>query len=157
MNNNALFLILFIALFALSNSLQIKSRTKSLQSAQYPNLLIAGEFLKSGEGLLSANKNFKAVMQEDGNLVVYNISAGKPIWASNTSTTDKTKLPYFAKMQYDGNFVIYNSKGQPVWASQTYHSKPSPTFSLIMQDDGLLTLYGVDELAKWDTKTTGKK
>jgi hypothetical protein len=156
MNKNALFLVIFIALFTLSNSLQLKLKTKNLQSAKYPNMIIAGESLKAGEGLLSANGNFKAVMQTDGNLVVYN-NSGKTLWASNTFTTNKTKLPYTAVMQDDGNFVIYNVKGESVWASQTWHSKPDDTYSLIMQDDGLLTLYGVDELPKWNTKTAGKK
>ena len=156
MNKNALFLVIFIALFAHSNSLQIKSKTKNLRSAQYPNMIIAGESLKAGDALLSANGKFMAVMHTDGNLVVYNI-VGKQLWASNTSTTNITKLPYMAKLQYDGNFVIYNVKGEPVWASMTYHSKPEDTYALIMQDDGLLTLYGVNEYPKWGSKTARKK
>lgn len=58
---------------------------------------------------------FRAVLQGDGNLVVYN-AASHPLWASNTNNHPGALLA----IQSDGNLVIYDSTtGLPVWASHT--------------------------------------
>ncbi|KAH9146738.1 hypothetical protein AeRB84_009384 [Aphanomyces euteiches] len=44
-------------------------------------------------------------MQKDGNLVLVDVTAGKPIWASMTKLNKYKKI--FAKVQRDGNFVAY--------------------------------------------------
>lgn len=65
----------------------------------------------------SSNKGvapYKWIMQEDGNLVIYD-SRNLPIWASNTD--GKGKAPYRLIMQDDSNLVIYDSKNLPIWAS----------------------------------------
>ncbi|WP_214317552.1 hypothetical protein [Nonomuraea sediminis] len=54
------------------------------------------------------------IMQDDGNLVVYNASA-QPVWASNTDGNPGSHLV----MQDDGNLVIYRPDGTPIWASNT--------------------------------------
>ena len=54
----------------------------------------------------------QCVMQEDGNLVLYN--AGAPVWSSGTWTFPGARLV----VQDDENVVIYQ-QDQPVWASQT--------------------------------------
>lgn len=52
-----------------------------------------------------------AVMQGDGNLVIYTPS-GTPIWASGTSGHPGSHLV----LQGDANAVIYTTSGSPVWA-----------------------------------------
>jgi hypothetical protein len=55
-----------------------------------------------------------AIMQDDGNLVIYNTS-GLALWASNTYGNPGA---YFA-FQGDANLVVYSSAGKPLWASNT--------------------------------------
>lgn len=56
----------------------------------------------------------KAVMQRDGNFVVYN-SAGRALWASRTYGHPGAYLV----LQDDGNLVIYATSGRPLWATGT--------------------------------------
>ncbi|MEW6736336.1 MAG: hypothetical protein AB1489_33900 [Acidobacteriota bacterium] len=58
------------------------------------------------------NQNDTFVVQNDGNLVVYN-SKGSAIWASNTNG----KVPVGLYLQNDGNLVLYQAT--PAWASGT--------------------------------------
>ena len=55
-----------------------------------------------------------AVMQSDGNLVVYD-SSWHYYWASNTSGNPGAWLV----VQNDGNVVIYNTSWRPIWATNT--------------------------------------
>ena len=45
--------------------------------------LYQGQILHAGKKIVSKNKQFRAIMQKDGNFVVYH-NKTKPIWASNT-------------------------------------------------------------------------
>jgi hypothetical protein len=56
----------------------------------------------------------EAVMQGDGNLVLYNRLTGAALWASGTAGHPDAVL----SLQNDGNLVIY-AGGSPVWASNT--------------------------------------
>jgi len=60
-------------------------------------------------------------------------------------------------MQTDGNLVLYRlfdgGNQYPVWKSDT-NGKPANQFTLTLQDDGNLVLYG--HTAYWDSKTFGK-
>lgn len=47
------------------------------------DVLIPGEKLRSGQMLLSSDKNFRAIMQDDGNFVVYN-TQNNLVWQSKT-------------------------------------------------------------------------
>jgi predicted lipoprotein with Yx(FWY)xxD motif len=64
--------------------------------------------------------HYYAVMQSDGNFVLYNgpnpASQGPPYWATGTN---RAQGQYTAIMQTDGNFVVYDGSGQPIWASNT--------------------------------------
>lgn len=90
------------------------------------------EELRQGEALVSRNGRFQAIMQQDGNFVVY--EAGRPLWASNTNGSGASTVV----MQDDGNLVVYAPGGNPKWASDTCGR---PASHLIMQDDGNLVLY----------------
>lgn len=58
---------------------------------------------------------FICMMQEDGNLVVYDRN-NNPIWASGTNN-DKNQNRL--DLQTDGNLVIYNQNQSAVWSSGT--------------------------------------
>jgi hypothetical protein len=87
-----------------------------------PTYLRAGDYLQNGP--------YRAVMQGDGNLVVY----GRSVWHSGTFLSGS----WFA-MQGDGNLVVYTQGGRPLWASNT---SGRAVDVLALQSDGNLVLYG---------------
>jgi hypothetical protein len=68
-----------------------------------------------------------AVMQADGNFVLYNGpdpgSQGPPYWATGTN---RAQGQFTAIMQDDANFVLNDGSGQPIWASNTERQPPTP-------------------------------
>ncbi|MDI3292101.1 matrixin family metalloprotease [Polyangium sp. 15x6] len=75
---------------------------------------------QGGSALWASGTNGKggdrAIMQEDGNLVIYK-SSGQPVWATGTAGSSN----YYANLavQNDGNVVIYRAGGGVAWASNT--------------------------------------
>jgi hypothetical protein len=89
-------------------------------------------FLQEDTGYCTSNPlSYELVLQDDGNLVIYNAS-GRALWASNTDIHNPTQ----AVMQTDGNFVIY-SGGHALWATGTNDGGQA----LCFQDDGNLVVY----------------
>jgi hypothetical protein len=88
--------------------------------------------------LFSYDQNFFLMMQNDGNLVVYdrNWNWG---WASWTQGTDAA----YVTMQFDGNLVIYRRNGAYLWATWTQgNTMVGPgQRGLVMQDDRNLVIY----------------
>ena len=90
------------------------------------SFLATGQYLSVGDYLVSDNGEFFAVMQSDGNFVLYRGSGPSDnqgyIWSIS-----HTSLPtgqYVAIMQGDGNFVVYQGsdpahQGTPIWATNT--------------------------------------
>jgi hypothetical protein len=104
-----------------------------------------GKQLLPGESLISQDKRFTAILQGDGNFVVYRGSF--PLWASNTSGKPVRNLI----MQGDGNLVVYDPSGAPLWAAAT-NGNPGATF--IMQNDGNAVIY-LGSKPLWSTQTDG--
>ena len=76
------------------------------------SFLYPGEFLIVGDYLESENGHYKAVMQLDGNFVVYGI--GEKVWWASNTLGNADRLT----MQHGGNLVL--SKGDTVtWTSGT--------------------------------------
>lgn len=103
--------------------------------ACHGSYLNAGATLKGGDYLLSPNGQYSAVMQDDGNFVLY---WGRwpdrllgPMWASDTGG----KTGVTATMQTDGNLVL-NDGG---WVTGT-GGKSGPLFAA-MQDNGDFALW----------------
>ena len=69
---------------------------------------------------------YYAVMQADGNFVLYNGpnpgNQGPPYWATRTN---RAQDQFTIIMQNDANFVVYDGTGQPIWASNT-EQQPEP-------------------------------
>ncbi|MCQ6275418.1 lectin [Bacillus sp. V3B] len=103
--------------------------------------LLSGQTLYPGESLRSANGRYRFILQNDGNLVLY--EGNQALWASNTQGRAVSR----AIMQSDGNFVIYGYPG-PVWASDTAGWNNA---YLIVQNDGNVVIYG--QKAAWATGT----
>lgn len=100
----------------------------------------AGAVLPAGRTLTSPNGHYRAVMQGDGNFVVYGSYA---LFGTGTIAPGARLA-----VQGDGNVVVYLG-GRPLWASGT---RGSGTV-LVMQNDGNLVLYATGGRALWATNT----
>ncbi|KAI8910043.1 hypothetical protein DFJ77DRAFT_521713 [Powellomyces hirtus] len=58
-----------------------------------------------------------AIMQPDGNLVVYTADGKSALWASGSS--NKGTGPYCALLQQDRNFVLYDKSCKALWSTDT--------------------------------------
>ncbi|KAI3354859.1 hypothetical protein L3Q82_004659 [Scortum barcoo] len=97
------------------------------------NFLSKNDELRRGDFLISNNREFKAIFQDDGNFVIY---GWKPLWASDTHGTDAVRLC----MQADCNLVMYNKNSEPRW--HTNSARPSCNMcSLRLTDDGKLVVH----------------
>jgi hypothetical protein len=116
--------------------------------------LAAGNSLRSGERLTSANGRFTLYMQADGNLVLYDglLAVGTAYWATQTWTLPPEHRPTRADMQHDGHLVLYNDSNRPAWGSGVW----GPQFAgskLVLHDNGNLVIHGPDESSIWATNT----
>ena len=109
-----------------------------------------GAILKIGESLTSSNGKAKAIMQSNGNLVIYCTRTGKPIWSSNTAGHE---ISYGATFQRDGNLVLYDTAKKVRFAANVYDKGGA---MLIMQNDANLVIYTFYWKAVWSTNTWGK-
>lgn len=109
----------------------------------YPSRLNAGGSLTAGQALQSPNGAFKAVLQGDGNFVLYGPAGWT--WQSDTDGSGATKL----SVQTDGNLVLYGG-GKAIWHTST--SGNTGGF-LQVQDDGNMVLYNSASKWIWQTYT----
>jgi hypothetical protein len=86
-------------------------------------------------------------MQDDGNFVFYNLTAGKTWAPPNVRPNGFTAI-----FQNDGNLVAYNRAGQALWAAGTYNN---PNAFLAIQSDGNLVIYKslATMTALWSSRT----
>ena len=106
--------------------------------------------LPCGASLTSTSGSYNAVMQTDGNFVLYD-SSHKPLWASGTY--GKGAPPYTHRMESDGNLVVYDARQVRLWASGTNGKGVGP-YTVVMQDDGNLVVYDSTMAALWTSGTT---
>jgi hypothetical protein len=103
-----------------------------------PSTLLPGQSVREGGRLQAFGKFpscvFDAVMQNDGNFIIYRINRGS-IWSTQTP---RGRSNYRFTLQSDGNVVLYQGRGIPTWDSRTAGSSGS---KLILQPDGNLVLY----------------
>lgn len=89
--------------------------------------------LYANDKLVSTDGRFTAIMQTDGNFVVYYNGHGA-LWSSGTNGNTGA----YVVLQADGNLVVRRSNGTAAWASNTSGSG----LYLTMQTDGNLVMYG---------------
>jgi hypothetical protein len=105
-------------------------------------------FLLQNDYLLSQSGRYQFILQQDGNLVLYDLGEShKAIWASNTNGKAVSK----AIMQSDGNFVIYGFPNA-IWATNT---NGKPNSYIIVQNDGNTVIYE-PSVPVWASNTQGK-
>lgn len=104
--------------------------------------LTRGQTLAAGAQLTSPNGRYRAVMQTDGNLVVY--ASTRALWHSRTAGNPGARLV----LQGDGNLVLYPGAGRALFHTRTDGRDGA---RLRMQDDGNLVLYSSANRALWFT------
>jgi CHAP domain len=102
-------------------------------AATPPSTLGPGGALFVGGSLLSPNGHYQAILQSDGNFVVYGPAGA--MWSTGTWGTSGGELA----LQPDGNLVLYGSSGA-LWSSDTWQTGAA---ELAMQNDGNLVLYSI--------------
>lgn len=104
--------------------------------------LKSDEQLTKGQFLTSNNGRYQLILQEDGNLVLYEVK--RALWSSRTNGKAVSRCV----MQSDGNLVIYGFN-KAIWASRTDGNAGA---YLIVQDDGNVVIY-VNDKSIWATNT----
>jgi pimeloyl-ACP methyl ester carboxylesterase len=103
------------------------------------------EALSPGARLVSMNGQYHLEFQWDGNVVLYRMADGLPLWATHTGAA-----PGSFVMQGDGHLVLYDQGGTPVWYSGT---AGYPGARLELQDDGNLVIYSYHGAPLWASGT----
>ncbi|MGW4650806.1 LysM peptidoglycan-binding domain-containing protein [Kitasatospora sp. NPDC004289] len=110
------------------------------------SVLKPGEVLAVDQELLSGNGRFRFTLQQDGNLVLADLTTSAVLWASATDGSGAAE----ARMQGDGNFVLYDGAGQVRWAAGT-DGHDSAYVSLA--EDGNLVVTSQAGGTLWETGT----
>ena len=96
--------------------------------------------ITNNQSFTSAGGTTRLILQADGNLVLYQLSTGKALWASGTNN-NKAKYLYF---QPDGNLVLRAADHSTViWASNIYaisNVQNAQYAIFVVQDDGNLVM-----------------
>lgn len=108
--------------------------------------LTPGQSLSVNQVLPGHDGRFQAVMQPDGNFVVYRLVDAQAVWSTNTSGSGATT----AVMQTDGNFVLYTADGRAVWNTQTSQTGPQQN-QFTVDDDGTAVVLTYEPI--WSTGT----
>ena len=90
---------------------------------------------------------YRFVLQQDGNLILFQEGAANSVWHSGTR--GKGEAPFEHLLQGDGNLVVYDKNGVATWASGSRGNK----CVLRVQVDGSVVIYGDDGHPKWSTNT----
>ncbi|AGL16591.1 FG-GAP repeat-containing protein [Actinoplanes sp. N902-109] len=104
------------------------------------NVLGNNQTLYERQALHSSDNRYYLWMQEDGNLVLYDL--GTPIWATNTPSNPGSRLI----MQDDGNLVIYRADGTAIWDTRTWGTDAD---RLVLYDNGDLFLLDPNGQIVW--------
>ena len=129
-------------------------------------MLKSGECLLTNQYLHSYDAGFYAIMQSDGNFVIYKDTCPEDnrgfLW--NTGATGGGGR-FFAVMQEDGNFCIYHgdpgSAGALLWDIR--RTAPGKQFIAALMPDGVFAIFngevagfGLPATEVWDTQTKGR-
>lgn len=137
---------LFKKRYALAAILSLAVAAQATAAHSYPDKLVGGESLTAGESINSPNGLTTLVMQSDGNLVLYRLADGYPLWHSQSWNHPGAA----AAMQTDGNLVVYGPVGEVLFHTNTYNN---PGARLVLQSDSNLVVYSPSNAKLWQSNT----
>jgi hypothetical protein len=100
--------------------------------------------MAAGTAIVSPSDIYEALMQTDGNFVVYRLDTGIAQWATGTEGTDANQLAF----QSGGDLVVSLGGGNENWDSGTNNYGGT---TLNMQDDGNLVQYTASGRVTWSS------
>lgn len=112
----------------------IYSNKNSSRSKLSTGILLPNQKLNIGSILYSDNRQFYLILQQDGNLCIYD-NDDKNIWCSKT----KGKSSKYLIFQPDGNLVIF-SDTKPIWDTNTNKQKKKG-ISMSIDNDGVMRIW----------------
>jgi hypothetical protein len=124
-------------------------------SSSGSDTLLGNGTLETENTLVSTSRNYFAVVQQDGNFVLYKSNSLKrenPLWASNTHGSRNAR-PYTLKLLNNGNLVLFDANNGEVWSTNSAGKGQPGSYKLVMQNDGNLVLYDSKMTAIWATNT----
>ena len=132
----------------------IKSQTTITRN---PSDYSVVDTLKNGNRLLSKNKNYAAVLSENGIFSTRRVLKAAPrrsklesvdIWRSHEKPTGTG--PFSVVLTYEGNVELVDSKDSVIWQSDTRNRGAAP-YKLVILDDGNLVLRDAKKTVIWDS------
>jgi len=123
--------------------------------ATSPATISAGGIIAPGGCRRSSNGQYELIMQTDGNLVLYYLSQGDPLWASNTAGNPGAEL----RLWPDGSLTLEGPGNVLIWNPMN----GVPNAILGLQDNGNVQLFGNNSIplglavisySAWQTGTT---
>ncbi len=109
-----------------------------------------GESLGVGDYLLSQDGTCQAILQGDGNFVLY--QGTRVWWATDTNQTSPVS-PNVVFMQTDGNLVMYKSTGgQALWASNVGFGPDQGPYTLTLANYGNLIVTDGKGQVTWSSR-----
>jgi hypothetical protein len=108
--------------------------------------------LFGGQQLSSPNGQHHAILQFDGNFVVYHTTNFTPSNAKfHSNTSGGGMAPFKLIPQSDGNLCLYDSTNKCIWSASTWQAEGmrKRPYSLVMQNDGNLVLYDSGNTPLW--------
>jgi len=122
-----------------------------------------------GSDLYSPNTKYKAILQPDGNFVVYNINTSNPIFKQNAVWSTGTRIKKFQvsfrnkeytvgltkptlSVRSDGNVIIYSRNDKALWTT----GSSGKNVKLSLDNDGVLFVYKDNDPSKTVWSSIGK-
>ena len=105
--------------------------------------------LNEGSSLNSPNGYYRAVLQTDGNFVIYQAAYGQ-WWARWSDGMNNAYGTNHIVLQSDGNLVDYLWNNAPIWSTGT---SGEGGIYLAMQSDGNLVLYNPNNQPLWSSNS----
>jgi len=106
--------------------------------------LRAGGRLFAGQALVSGNRRYRLLYQDDGHLVLIDDVDRVALWGSGTAGTTLGQV----LLQDDGNLVVYDGGGVGQWSTGT--AGIGANARLLVQSDGNLVIYTASGQPVWD-------
>ncbi len=137
----SLSLVIAVSMISCFSATSVSAATNygsTITATSSTKTLYPGDYLQNGD--------YKAILQSDGNFVVYKKSTGAAVWHLGTYYCGSYSN-YRLAIQSDGNLVLYSNKNNSnywLWASGTdtasYTCDNGYYFSLGLSTEGQLTL-----------------